>query len=158
MLVGGKEVRLDGERGVTNSRSIKAIGRARYARVDQYRLDPRLKNLSLTPALIGPRVNGNLAGRTSYFYCVSVQERSGPCEVGKSMRLKKQCDIVRNEPCTGKKGRSYSHQPTVNENVRLMILRPLLKTLHKRSCAAEQIALPTLHARNPSQSAASVGS
>lgn len=38
-----------------------------------------------------------VAGRTSYFYCVSVQEGSGPCEAGESVGLKRNSDIVRNE-------------------------------------------------------------
>ena len=34
-----------------------------------------------------------VAGRTGYFYCVSVQEGSGPCEVGESVGLKRNSAI-----------------------------------------------------------------
>jgi hypothetical protein len=35
-----------------------------------------------------------VAGRTSYFYCVSAQEGSGPCEVGESMGLKRNSALL----------------------------------------------------------------
>jgi hypothetical protein len=39
-------------------------------------------------------VNVIIAGRTSYFYCVSVQEGSGPCEVGEGVGLKTMLGLI----------------------------------------------------------------